>query len=379
MSNDEGAARAQSRQPTPLFDTTPGRRDPDRERTPPRGLGAHTIRAPLLQTRAMNQEDNRTVRRRRDSGSEERRTLRWERSPSPLADGRHSRSPIPDVTEGPLYSRIRDLPAHLRTGSREHATDAPLDGYIQTANRSVHTRPSRPEARGRISPASLWNMSNRLPNSPTGLIEGKPRKTMNMDDGDDIGHNGVRYVHNAQVTTDNARLLSHDRENQHVIIHPPYDNGDNRNVLGSNDYRNTYTLRNDTHHSIPSDSFANARVRELAPDTDMRLERETTAQQHQDLVKLVSQLRSEIPSLLPVPNPPATLADCVRISIITPLTVTRPHTALVIPLPTPPVVPTGEPLHYDSNTRPRRHTIKLESYAGQGAPLEAFLAKFEEH
>jgi len=42
-------------------------------------------------------------------------------------------------------------------------------------------------------------------------------------------------------------------------------------------------------------------------------------------------------------------------------------------------VPTGEPVHYDSNTRPRRHTIKLESYAGQGASLEAFLAKYEEH
>jgi len=59
--------------------------------------------------------------------------------------------------------------------------------------------------------------------------------------------------------------------------------------------------------------------------------------------------------------------------------VTRPHTALVIPLPTPPVMPTGEPVHYDSNTRSRRHTIKLESYAGQGASLEAFLAKYEEH
>jgi len=111
----------------------------------------------------------------------------------------------------------------------------------------------------------------------------------------------------------------------------------------------------------------------------MRPERETTAQQLRDLVKLVSQLRSEIPSLLPVPNPPATLADCDSLSIITPLTATHPHTALVIPLPKPPVVPTGEPVHYDSITRPRRHTIKLENYAGQGASLEAFLAKYEEH
>jgi len=167
MSEDEGAARALSRQPTPLFDTAPGRRDPDKDRTPLRGLGAHTIGAPLLQTPAMDQEDNRTDRRRRDSGSEERRTLRWERSPSPLADGRHSRSSIPYVTEGP---------------------------------------------------------------------------TMNLDGGEDIGHNGVRYVQNTQKTTDNARLLSHDRENQHGIIHPPYDHSDNKNVLGYNEGRNAYPL-----------------------------------------------------------------------------------------------------------------------------------------
>jgi len=110
----------------------------------------------------------------------------------------------------------------------------------------------------------------------------------------------------------------------------------------------------------------------------MRPERETTTQQLRDLVKLVSQLRSEIPSLLPIPNPPATLADCDSFSHITPVTITRPYTALVIPLPTPPVVPTGVPVHYDYNTRPRRHTIKLESYAGQGASLEAFLAKYKE-
>jgi len=173
MSDDEGVARAQSRQPTPLFDTA--RRDPDRERTPPRGQGAHG-------------QFHRRVRR-----SEERRTLRWDRSPSPLADGRHSRSSIPYVTEGPLYSRFRDLPAHLRTGSRKRATDAPLDGYVQTANGSVHTRPSRPEARGRISPVTLWNMSRRPPNSPTGLTEGRPRTTLNMDGGEDIGHHLIRY------------------------------------------------------------------------------------------------------------------------------------------------------------------------------------------
>jgi len=64
MSDNEGAARAQSRQPTPLFNTAPARRDPDRERTPPKELGAHTIRALLLPTPAVDRDDTRTERRR---------------------------------------------------------------------------------------------------------------------------------------------------------------------------------------------------------------------------------------------------------------------------------------------------------------------------
>jgi len=192
-------------------------------------------------------------------------------------------------------------------------------------------------------------MSRRPHNSPTGLIEGKPLRThattINTDGGEDIGHNGIRYVHNTHGNIDNTRNLSHDRENQHGMIHPPYDHNENRNVLGYNEYRNLYPLWNDTHNSIPSDASANARVREVAPDTDMRPKRETTAQQLRDLTKLVSQLRSEIPSFLPTPTPPATLGDCDSLSHITPGTVTRPHTALVIPLPTPLVVPTGEPVN----------------------------------
>jgi len=81
MSDDEGATRAPAvliRPPTPLSDLAPARGDPDKECTPPRGLGAQTIRAPLLPTPAVDCEDTRTERRRRDSGPEERRNLLWE-------------------------------------------------------------------------------------------------------------------------------------------------------------------------------------------------------------------------------------------------------------------------------------------------------------
>jgi len=44
-------------------------------------------------------------------------------------------------------------------------------------------------------------------------------------------------------------------------------------------------------------------------------------------------------------------------------------------------VPTGAPVHYDSDARPKRlHSIKLENYAGHGVSFEAFLAsKYEKH
>jgi len=40
---------------------------------------------------------------------------------------------------------------------------------------------------------------------------------------------------------------------------------------------------------------------------------------------------------------------------------------------------TGEPVHYESGTPPKRHTVKLENNAGQRASFEALLAKYEKH
>jgi len=160
MSDDEGAAQAsaaQTRWPMPLPDTAPPRSDPDSEHTPPRGQGAPTTRAPLLPTPAVDCEDIRTERRRRDSGSEECRTLRWYRAPSPQDEGPHSLSPIrydtdrshratPDsATYRPIY--VRDHGSGHRTHplipSQNHAT-VPLtpDAAAMMAKAEHHRQPS---------------------------------------------------------------------------------------------------------------------------------------------------------------------------------------------------------------------------------------------
>jgi len=167
----------------PLPDTAPARSDPDKEHTPPRGQGAPTTRAPLLPTQAVDREDIRTERRRRDSGSEERRTLRWNRTPSPQDEARHSFSPIRYDTERPLsprYTRFHDLPAHLRTGSRERATDAAPDIFAESRDRPNHTQRSLYDGQGRTSPPTLLDTSRRSRTSPNGFTEGMSRTNTNI-------------------------------------------------------------------------------------------------------------------------------------------------------------------------------------------------------
>jgi len=135
------------------------------------------------------------------------------------------------------------------------------------------------------------------------------------------------------------------------------------------DLRDTYLSWYDARNNIP---------RGTTPDDDIRSVLETTSQQVWDLASLVSELKSEIRLLKSNPVPPATTAYNDSPNPPTTDGVGRPLAFVAVPLPLPPVVPIGEPVHYDSDTRPKR-TVKLESYAGQGASLEAFLAKYEEH
>jgi len=107
--------------------------------------------------------------------------------------------------------------------------------------------------------------------------------------------------------------------------------------------------------------------------------RDTTSQQLLNMVSLVSQLASV--ALLPKyhPTPPATAADIDSLSLLTPDVAGRSLAVMAVPLPIPLVVPTGEPVHYTPCARPKRqHTVKLDNYTGQGAPLEAVLdARYE--
>jgi len=146
MSSDDGAARAPAGpdwQHTPLFDLAPVRGTLTQKRTLPRGLGAPTTRAPLLCTPAVDREDIGTERRRRNSGSVERRTLRWERTPSPQVDGRQSPSTLRDrfiagsATYQPTYKTgSRDKQTHPRTATPNHATG--LHTCVQISCRCRH-------------------------------------------------------------------------------------------------------------------------------------------------------------------------------------------------------------------------------------------------
>jgi len=148
-------------------------------------------------------------------------------------------------------------------------------------------------------------------------------------------------------------------------------------MVGREDSKDTHSARADTGHHIPSAAVTHRWVRTTIPDVDMRSERETVSQQFRDMASMVNQLASEVLQLKSNPTPPATAANNDSLSH---LTVSFPPAVVAIPLPTPLVVSTGEPVHYDSGPRPKRqYFLKLESYADQSAFCEAFLEKYEEH
>jgi len=149
-------------------------------------------------------------------------------------------------------------------------------------------------------------------------------------------------------------------------------------MVGHEDPRNPYPSRNDARINIPPETFPHQQVRGTIPDVDMRPLLDLTPQKYGDMALLVSQLASEVLLLKSNSMPPATIADNYRLSPFTPGAVSPPA-VVAAPLPTPPAVPTGEPLLYESGARPKRHPVKLENYAGQRASFEAFLAKYEEH
>jgi len=66
------------------------------------------------------------------------------------------------------------------------------------------------------------------------------------------------------------------------------------------------------------------------------------------MASLVSQLASEVLLLKTNLKPPAIAADNDSLSPLTHDVVGHPPAVATVPLPIPPVVPTGEPVHYES-------------------------------
>jgi len=175
---------------------------------------------------------------------------------------------------------------------------------------------------------------------------------------DRLGQNGMRNLPFDQVGQDSERNLRYYREGQNSVRNPQYEPSEHRNMVGNEDPRNTYPLPYDARNNIPPEAFAHRRVRGTTPDVDMRPACDTTYLLFRDMASLVSQLASEVQFLKSNPMPPATAADNHSLSIFTPDAVGRPPAVVAVPLPTPLVVSTGKPVHYESGTRPKRqHTV----------------------
>jgi len=123
--------------------------------------------------------------------------------------------------------------------------------------------------------------------------------------------------------------------------------------MGRKDPRDTYPSRYDARNNVTCGT---------TPDVDMRSVLETTSQQVRDLASLVREMASDIHFLKSNPMPPVTSADNDNPNLPTPDVVGRPPAFVAVPLPLPPVVPTRERVHYESDTRPKR-TVKLKDYA----------------
>jgi len=319
----------------------------------------------------VDREDTLPKRRRRDSSPEERCNLLWERTPSPQDDGRHSPSPLQYDTEGPHHGRFRNLPAHLRMGSRERATDAPPYSFAEIRDRPTHTRSRRYDVRGRTTLPTLWDMPHCPHTSPTGFTEGRPCVNVTTEGDKGVGQGGAKNPPHYPGGQENMRNVPYDHAGQHGARNLSHNGNVHRTTMEREDPRDTYPSRHDAGNNIP---------RGTVPDVNMRSTPDMNSQQKRDLTSIVSQLASEFQLFKDNLMPPATAADNDCPSPLTPDIVGHPPAVVSVPLPIPPVVPTGEPVHYDSGPRPtKQHIVKLESYASQGASFEAFLEKYEEH
>jgi len=137
----------------------------------------------------------------------------------------------------------------------------------------------------------------------------------------------------------------------------------------------------------PDDATIFRPIHDPIRDVDMRPTRDDSSHQVRDMASLVSRLafgvlllKSNITPLATAVNndsrSPANTDSHRR--LLSPLHL--PVASLPLPTVSFPVVPIGEPIRTGEGARLKhKHSVKLETYAGQGPSLEAFLAKFEEH
>jgi len=204
-------------------------------------------------------------------------------------------------------------------------------------------------------------MPRRPHTSPFDFTKGRPRMDVNTVGENGIGQGGARSLTYYLGGQEDMRNVPYDQAGQNGARNLPYDRNEHRTTMGREDPRDTYLSWYDARNNIPRDTV---------PDIDMRSARDMIAQKFRDMALRVSQLASEVQLLKSNPTPPATAADNDSLSTTTPDVVSHPPAAVAVPLPIPPVVPIGEPIHYASGSRPKLpNTVTFENYAGQGAPF----------
>jgi len=171
-------------------------------------------------------------------------------------------------------------------------------------------------------------MPHRPHTSPTGFTKG--------DNG--IGQGGARSPSHYPEGQKNMRNVPYDHAGQHGAKNLSHDRNVHRTTMEGEDPRDTYPSRYDAGNNIP---------RGTVRDVDMRSTPDTNSQQMRDLTSIVSQLASQFPLFKDNLTPPATAADNDCPSPLTSDVVGHPPAVVAVPLPIPPVVPTGEPVHYD--------------------------------
>jgi len=96
--------------------------------------------------------------------------------------------------------------------------------------RPTYTRVSRYDVRGPSYPPTLWDLPRHTHNSPTNFTKGRPCMEINSAGDAGGGQNSARHL--------------------------PNDWTEHRQMMGHEDPRNPYSMRNETNNNVPQEAFA---------------------------------------------------------------------------------------------------------------------------